>query len=144
MHRGVSVVVFWTIICVPSGCSLHPAKRSVPVVQTQPASQVPGSNPELDAVKAHNRILAARLVELTDREKRLVKELNRLRFLHVQQQQQIQALADAPAERDALKKRCDALSAEVSRLVERLARLQAEPPDANDPASAPHTRPVSP
>jgi len=81
---------------------------------------------QLQAAKDANAILAARLDEQLARERRLSDQLSKLKFLTRQQQAQIRALADAPGERDALKKDNEKLSAEIVRLKARIAQLTAE------------------
>jgi len=135
-----------------------------PTAATQPApasaheSEAAGQARELDAAKGQNVILSARLEELLERERRLSDEVNRLKFLNAQQNSQIQALAGAPAERDALREKCRQFEAELSELKAQVQALQAtasrrapsQPrsrpaasagtPASSMPAAAPHRR----
>ena len=90
-----------------------------------PQAQVKTLKEDLAAVKSRNLILAARLEEQLAREKRLSEHLNKLRFLNTQQQMQIEALADAPAQRDASRGRAEQLTRQVAELKEHIEELQA-------------------
>jgi len=91
---------------------------------------------ELGAAKAEVSMLTARIAELEERGERLARELERVRFLKDQQDVQIKVLAGAIEERDRCKVRVEVLTAEVERLNQRLAELEAEL-RRHEPASAP-------
>jgi len=89
------------------------------------ASDIRTLKKELEAVKTQNIILAARLEEQLAREKRFSEQVNRLKFLNAQQRVQIEALADAPLQRDASIEEAEQLRAEVDRLKQRVEELKA-------------------
>ena len=102
----------------PSSPTTNPAKED-------PQAQVKTLKEELATVKGRNLILAARLEEQLAREQRLSDQVNKLRFLNTQQQMQIEALSDAPAQRDASRERADQLTRQVAELKQRIEELQA-------------------
>ena len=118
-----------------------------PTAATQPGpasaheSEAAGQARELDAAKSQNVILSARLEELLERERRLSDEVNRLKFLNAQQDYQIQALAGAPAERDALREKCRQFEAELSELKAQVQALQATA--SRRAPSQPRSRPAA-
>lgn len=99
------------------------------------------------ALKSRAVILAARLAEQLEREKRLSVEVNKLRFLTARQEEQIRALAGAPAERDAYREKCQKLTIELARLRKQIAKLQGiiaglrggRPTPGTNPAGSPGT-----
>lgn len=74
-------------------------------------------------------LLREEVRELRTRDKRLVNELNQLKFLNTQLQEQVKALADAPGERDKLAEKVKVLRAEIDALKKRLTK----PPAATTP-----------
>ncbi len=92
---------------------------------------------ENTALTNEKRLLKERLDEQLAREKRLSAELNRLKYLTARQEVQIKALADAPVERDAYRKRCEELTLQLAQLQKKIAQLQetiAPPDDPSEPS----------
>ena len=104
--------------------------------QTQPASEDANAPPlspkdaEIQRLRTDISLLRGELAELRVREKRLVDEVNQLKFLNTQLQAQVKALADAPGQRDKLMEKVKLLRAEIEALKKRLPKLPK-------PASAP-------
>jgi len=108
----------------------------------KPVEKSAASDDENTTLKSRNMILEARLAELQGREERLAAEVNRLRFLVRQQENEIAALADAPKQRDVYKKRCESLSREVARLSRRIEELIAAGAVPSQGSDRPRTRPA--
>ena len=97
---------------------------------------------ELTDAKTQNDVLTSQIEEQGAREKRLSDEVNRLRFVNTQLENQVRALASAPIDRDLYKKRCDELTAEVNSLRQRLGLPPLRLP-ASAPAELPPTAPAA-
>ena len=103
-----------------------------PTPQTQPAREdaKPAPTPEevkIRSLEISNLLLREELAELRTREKRLADEVNQLKFLNSQLQEQVKALADAPGERDRLKRKVSLLLAEIEQLKKRIEKLAPAP-----------------
>ena len=91
---------------------------------------------EKDRLTMDNRILSAKLEELVAREKLLVDKTNRLTFLNDQQIKQIEVLADAPAQRDAYKAKCQQLQEEIIHLKSQIKREPTSRGTVSTPTTA--------
>jgi len=127
----IRAIVTCLCIALPTvgGCNSwrawrRPASPAAP--QDEPIDRPGASDTENASLKSRNIILEARLSELQAREERLAAEVNRLRFLVRQQAKQIDALADAPEQRDIYKKRYESLLKKVARLSRQIDELEAE------------------
>jgi len=79
---------------------------------------------QIASLEAEKKVLTSRLEELSTREKVLAGKVRELQFVNTRQAEQIQALAEAPAERDLYKARAQKLQLDVTRLTRRLAELE--------------------
>ena len=101
--------------------SRNEAKPADEAQQDQPTTS-PAD--ELAAVKADNEILHSQINELRVRERRLSDQLRELKFINAQQTKQIEALADAPEQRDKYKRKAEQLEEEAKRLRDQLSLLK--------------------
>ena len=128
MRLGVVI-----LLCIPLAVSTGCGRLRFGSQAPAPGEQEPNPSQDaghlanqLQAATEENLILSARLDEQLGRERRLSAQLSKLKFLNRQQQAQIKALADAPGERDALKKDNERLSGEIDQLKAKIKELAAE------------------
>ncbi|HUT60031.1 MAG TPA: hypothetical protein VNA25_19470 [Phycisphaerae bacterium] len=95
-----------------------------PSAEAQPGEPATGPADDLASLKAENEILRSELDELRVRERRLAEQLKDLKFLNAQQLKQIEALADAPEQRDQYKAKAEQLEQELKRLKDQLSLLK--------------------
>ena len=79
---------------------------------------------QIASLEAEKKVLTSRLEELSAREKVLAGKVRELQFVNARQAEQIEALAEAPAERDLYKARAQKLQLDVTHLTRRLAELE--------------------
>ncbi len=113
--------------CILVGCTFGPPKRiNITTDLDNPnEARIKQLQTENASLRDDKTILTARLDEQLERERRLAREVKRLRFVRIKQDEQIRALADAPVERDKYQAQCRQLSATVSKLEKRIATLEA-------------------
>ncbi len=142
------------LLLLAGGCSFPSAEgpgAAEPADPVQEVGELHKQARQLEATVAsledEKQMLNARLKELSAREEELTARVNRLQLINLEQEKQIEALRDAPAERDKYKARVDVLTVEVNALARRVTELRttlrqmqsgvASPPPATQPATAP-------
>jgi len=117
-------------------------KRKEDPKTTELARKVSELEKANSALRSERSMLVLRVQELEAREKALSAELRRVQFMNRQQEHQIKALADAPAERDRSKQLAESLRAEVELLRAEVRRLRGggapTPATTTAPSQPPH------
>lgn len=142
-RAGFYLCIGLLTMCGCQGWKDRLATKDSTLQETVPPRQIEKLREEISTLKSRNMILAARLEEQLIRERRLSKQVNRLKFFNEQQAEQIVTLADAPVERDRFRKQTNELTREVIRMQKRideleqaLASRQAENPRTTQGAAA--------
>ncbi len=78
---------------------------------------------EIERLREENRTLGERLTEVQNREKLLAKKVKQLELISSQRGKQLDAVGDAPLERDQYKARCERLEKHVKELSDQLSAL---------------------
>ena len=128
MRFNAVSICLCVLALTPAACNLKSANKPEIATNT-PSADLAGRTKKLEELNAtllsRNRVLSLQLEELLAREKRLAAEVNRLRFLSDQQREQLDALSDAPTERDAYRSQCHELAEKVFQLERQLDELKA-------------------
>jgi cell division protein FtsB len=112
----------------------EPPKTTVHSPATDPNLEVKPA--EALRLKDENKTLRDQLQELQVRDQQLADQLKQTKILYEGQVNMIDALKDAPGERDKYKKQVEDLKAENDRLRQEITRLKTgEAPAASQPAS---------
>jgi len=96
--------------------------RAAGAAADAPADATPEER-EIERLREETRTLTERLKEVTDREDRLAKKVKQQEFINDQLRKQLQAVGDAPLERDQCKARCIRLEQHIKELETQLAEL---------------------
>jgi chromosome segregation ATPase len=129
MHCG-HFLVAGALWLTAVGCAAPAEQVAAPPAGGEPttaslATQIKDLKQERDTLKSQNEILTARLEEQLSRENRLAAQVNSLKSRNAQQRVQIEALAEAPIERDAARRQVQQLAEEIVRLKARIGELEA-------------------
>ena len=143
MRYGAALISACVLVSIAPGCSLRRAETDpAPTTGPDPAEQVKSLREENQELRNRNKILSARLEEWAERDKHLSERISRLAFLNEGRREQIRTLADAPAERDAYRKKSEKLALEAARLRKRIAELEkliaalrSSPPPTTQPTA---------
>jgi len=139
--RRVACLTAWVMLAAGFGAGCQKTEwnwfqrpRPAPAPTSAPAAEKPISPEEAATLRSENAALRGQLDEMKIRSARLEREINDLQVLVSGHDKTIQALADAPAQRDTYKRQVDDLRGENERLRAEVRRLGGTPPA---PASVP-------
>lgn len=102
------------------GCRLKKADTGPDQQPDEPTTK-PG---QVARLQATTRILEERAEELRQRSSRLSEQVRKLKFLNTQLRKQLEAVGDAPRERDALAKQVARQKIEIDRLQQQIQELE--------------------
>lgn len=105
----------------------QPSSQTQPAVEDANMPPLAPKDAEIQRLRTDISLLRGELDDLRIREKRLVDEVNQLRFLNSQLEAQVKDLADAPVQRDKLKQQVKLLQAEIQTLKKRLPKAASAP-----------------
>jgi predicted RNase H-like nuclease (RuvC/YqgF family) len=117
------------------GCRFKNADTTADQQPDEPTTK-PG---QVARLQATTRILDDRAEELRQRSSRLAEQVRQLKFLNTQLRKQLEAVGDAPRERDALGEQVARQKTEIDRLQQRIQELEQRLAVSS---SGPSTRPA--
>jgi len=94
--------------------------------QTEPTTVPSSTNEEISRLKEQIRLKDEKIKELSLRADRLAEKVRKLEFLNELLQKQLEAVGDAPKQRDRYKKMLINKELEIKRLEDKIKKLQEE------------------
>lgn len=146
MNRAPAAIAL-SLLTLWCGCSSWPVRSRRAVgspEQDELAEQVARLKAGNAALRSEQALLQSRVKELLAREQLLSNEVNRLRFMNAQQQKQIRALAQAPADRDRYQAQAEKLTLEAARLRKEVQTLRRTIAALRTGQAGPATAPAEP
>ena len=113
-----------TILLSLTGCQLKTWNLSSK--QPEPTTVSSSTNEEISRLKEQIRLKDEKIAELRQRSDRLAEKVRKLEFLNEQLQKQLEAVGDAPRQRDRYKKMLINKELEIKRLEDKVKKLQQE------------------
>ena len=113
-----------TILLSLAGCQLKTWNLSSK--QTEPTTVPSSTSEEISRLKEQIRLKDEKIKELSLRADRLAEKVRKLEFLNEQLQKQLEAVGDAPKQRDRYKKMLINKELEIKRLEDKIKKLQQE------------------
>ncbi|MCD6377866.1 MAG: hypothetical protein J7L99_03320 [Planctomycetes bacterium] len=113
-----------TILLSLTGCQLKTWNLSSK--QPEPTRASSSTNEEISRLKEQIRLKDEKIKELSLRADRLAEKVRKLEFLNEQLQKQLEAVGDAPKQRDRYKQMLINKELEIKRLEDKIKKLQQE------------------
>ena len=113
-----------TILLSLTGCQLKTWNSSSK--RPEPTTVSSSPNEEISRLKEQIRLKDEKIKELSLRADRLAEKVRKLEFLNEQLQKQLEAVGDAPKQRDRYKKMLINKELEIKRLEDKIKKLEQE------------------
>ena len=113
-----------TILLSLAGCQLKTWNLSSK--QTEPTTVPSSTSEEISRLKEQIRLKDEKIKELSLRADRLAEKVRKLEFLNEQLQKQLEAVGDAPKQRDRYKQMLINKELEIKQLEDKIKKLQQE------------------
>jgi len=113
-----------TILLSLTGCQLKTWNSSSK--RPEPTTVSSSTSEEISRLKEQIRLKDEKIAELRQRSDRLAEKVRKLEFLNEQLQKQLEAVGDAPKQRDRYKKMLINKELEIKRLEDKIKKLQQE------------------
>jgi chromosome segregation ATPase len=125
MRLGAAIV--WLAVC-GAGCQWPGPPEPEPQTPNREAdltAEVRVLQDRVEKLQARNKLLSLRVDELSAREGKLSERLQRAEFVRDRLEVQLDAVRDAPRQRDHYRQRVELLSIENERLAKKVTELQS-------------------
>lgn len=132
-------ILLVTLATLAAGCGDPPPSSYAPLLPNLASQPTTAPSEELQAenlrLRAEIRVLEQERDDLLKREERLAAELRNLKFLSEQQAKQLEAVADAPKQRDYYRRQAEKLTAEKEELLKQAQELRRQLPQTQPKAA---------